>query len=326
MGRRRALPPPAPARCRRGVTTAGAGGERRRRRADGPAAGARCGVGLRPLRLGRRDRDGAQQGGLRARRAAAHGLRRGRDPDLTTTMLGRPAASPSSSRRPGTPGSATTRECAVAAAAADAGCPTRCRPTRRPRSPTWRPRRRRAQLVPALPHARPRVSLAHLEQAREHGYEAVMLTVDTVVTGMKRKDRRNGFAIPPELTPRTLAGLARHPGGSAASSRASRCASRPSRGSEHARWGVSNALREQAIRPRTSPGSGALRPAGRRQGVLTTQDARVAVDAGPTRSCSPTTADVSSTARPCRSSCCRRSSTRSATAPRSTSTPGALRR
>ena len=50
------------------------------------------------------------------------------------------------------------------------------------------------------------VSRAHLAEARDQGYEAVVLTMDTTVTGLKRKDKRNGFAIPPQLTARTLAG------------------------------------------------------------------------------------------------------------------------
>ncbi|MET4079468.1 alpha-hydroxy acid oxidase [Janibacter sp. UYMM211] len=205
-------------------------------------------------------------------------------PDLTTTMLGRPAASPFVLAPTGyTRLSHHTGECAVAAAAADAGVPY----TLSTYATTSIP-----DLAAAAPGGRNwyqlylmrdrGVSLEHLEQAREHGYEAVMLTVDTVVTGMKRKDKRNGFAIPPELTPRTLAGLARHPGwvGGILTSEPLRFATFPE-GSEHARWGVSNALREQAIRPEdiawVKERSGLPVVV---KGVLTTQDARVAVDAG----------------------------------------------
>ena len=95
------------------------------------------------------------------------------------------------------------------------------------------------------------VSLAHLAEAREQGYEALMLTIDTTVTGMKRKDKRNGFAIPPQLTARTVAGMARHPGWVAniLTTEPLRFATFPE-GSTYARWGMSNELREQAIRPR----------------------------------------------------------------------------
>ena len=107
-----------------------------------------------------------------------------------------------------------TGERAVAAAAAAAGVPytlstyattsiTRRRPWPPPAARNW------FQLYLMKDRA---VSLAHLAEAREQGYEAVVLTIDTAVTGLKRKDKRNGFAIPPQLTARTLAGLARHPG------------------------------------------------------------------------------------------------------------------
>ncbi len=73
------------------------------------------------------------------------------------------------------------------------------------------------------------VSLEHLAQARRNGYEAFVLTVDTAVSGAKWQDRRNGFSIPPALTLRTFADMARRPGGWATSSPPSRCGSRPSR-------------------------------------------------------------------------------------------------
>ena len=77
-----------------------------------------------------------------------------------------------------------------------------------------------------------------------------MLTIDTTVTGMKRKDKQNGFAIPPQLTARTMAGMARHPGWVAdiLTTEPLRFATFPE-GSAHARWGMSNELREQEIRP-----------------------------------------------------------------------------
>lgn len=49
------------------------------------------------------------------------------------------------------------------------------------------------------------------ERAARHGYEAIMLTVDTVVGGTRHRDVRNGLSVPPQLTYRTLAGMARFP-------------------------------------------------------------------------------------------------------------------
>ena len=36
------------------------------------------------------------------------------------------------------------------------------------------------------------VTLDHITEAASQGYEALMLTIDTTVTGMKRKDKLNG--------------------------------------------------------------------------------------------------------------------------------------
>jgi L-lactate dehydrogenase (cytochrome) len=43
------------------------------------------------------------------------------------------------------------------------------------------------------------------------GYEALMLTVDTPVGGNRLRDVRNGFTLPPTLSPRTLGDMALHP-------------------------------------------------------------------------------------------------------------------
>jgi L-lactate dehydrogenase (cytochrome) len=51
-----------------------------------------------------------------------------------------------------------------------------------------------------------------IERAREAGYEALMLTVDTPVPGARLRDVRNGLTIPPALTMRTFAEGALHPG------------------------------------------------------------------------------------------------------------------
>ena len=48
-------------------------------------------------------------------------------------------------------------------------------------------------------------------QAHEHGYDTLLLTVDTPVPGGRLRDARNGLAIPPMLRPRTLLDAVRHP-------------------------------------------------------------------------------------------------------------------
>jgi L-lactate dehydrogenase (cytochrome) len=48
-------------------------------------------------------------------------------------------------------------------------------------------------------------------RAREAGYSALMLTVDVPVNGARLRDSRNGLTVPPSLSPRTLAGMARFP-------------------------------------------------------------------------------------------------------------------
>jgi len=174
------------------------------------------------------------------------------EPALGTRLLGRPAAAPIVLAPTGyTRLSHHTGERAVAAAAAQAGLPytlstyatTSITDAARsaPAGRNW------FQLYLMKDRA---VSRAHLEEARDRGYEALVLTIDTTVTGMKRKDKQNGFAIPPQLTARTLAGMARHPGWVAdiLTTEPLRFATFPE-GSTYARWGMSNELREQAIRP-----------------------------------------------------------------------------
>lgn len=48
-------------------------------------------------------------------------------------------------------------------------------------------------------------------RAREAGYEALVLTVDTPVAGARLRDVRNGLTIPPSLSLRTLTEAALHP-------------------------------------------------------------------------------------------------------------------
>ena len=50
-----------------------------------------------------------------------------------------------------------------------------------------------------------------MARAAAAGYEALMLTVDAPVPGARLRDVRNGFAIPPALTLRTVADAALHP-------------------------------------------------------------------------------------------------------------------
>lgn len=50
-----------------------------------------------------------------------------------------------------------------------------------------------------------------IERARDSGYEALVLTVDTPVGGPRLRDVRNGLTIPPSLTARTVFDAARKP-------------------------------------------------------------------------------------------------------------------
>jgi L-lactate dehydrogenase (cytochrome) len=54
-------------------------------------------------------------------------------------------------------------------------------------------------------------SRAMVRRARDAGYEALVLTVDTPVAGPRLRDVRNGFTIPPALSLRTVANAALHP-------------------------------------------------------------------------------------------------------------------
>ena len=50
-----------------------------------------------------------------------------------------------------------------------------------------------------------------LTRAREHGYSAIMLTVDTAVLGRRERDIRRGFTLPPTLGAQTVLDGLRHP-------------------------------------------------------------------------------------------------------------------
>lgn len=55
------------------------------------------------------------------------------------------------------------------------------------------------------------ITEAQLAEAKANGYEAIMLTIDTPATGLRRRDARNGFDIPPRLTGRALVDMAINP-------------------------------------------------------------------------------------------------------------------
>ena len=50
-----------------------------------------------------------------------------------------------------------------------------------------------------------------LQRAETHGYEAIMLTVDTAVLGRRERDVRRGFTLPPKLGPGTIIDGITHP-------------------------------------------------------------------------------------------------------------------
>jgi L-lactate dehydrogenase (cytochrome) len=51
-----------------------------------------------------------------------------------------------------------------------------------------------------------------IQRAAASGYEALALTVDTVVLGRRERDVRRGFTLPPRIGPRTILDGALHPG------------------------------------------------------------------------------------------------------------------
>ena len=50
-----------------------------------------------------------------------------------------------------------------------------------------------------------------VQRARAAGFEALVLTVDVPVSGLRERDLRHGFRVPMRLTPGTLFDMARHP-------------------------------------------------------------------------------------------------------------------
>jgi L-lactate dehydrogenase (cytochrome) len=54
-------------------------------------------------------------------------------------------------------------------------------------------------------------SLSVIKQARDSGFEALILTVDTPVSGLRIRDMRNGLTIPPRIRLKTVFAIARKP-------------------------------------------------------------------------------------------------------------------
>ncbi|HEX5522303.1 MAG TPA: alpha-hydroxy acid oxidase [Pedococcus sp.] len=134
--------------------------------------------------------------------------------DTSTTILGRPAGSPLGFAPTGfTRMMHTEGEPAVARVAARAGIPyalSTLGTTSIERLAAAAPEGRRwFQLYLWRDRGPARDFVA---RARESGFEAIVLTVDTPVAGPRLRDVRNGLTLPPSLSMRTLAEGARHPG------------------------------------------------------------------------------------------------------------------
>ncbi len=54
-------------------------------------------------------------------------------------------------------------------------------------------------------------SLSVIKQAKENGFEALILTIDTPVTGLRNRDTKNGLTIPPRIRPSTILAIAMKP-------------------------------------------------------------------------------------------------------------------
>jgi len=54
-------------------------------------------------------------------------------------------------------------------------------------------------------------SLAVIKQAKVNGFEALVLTVDTPVAGLRYRDNRNGLIVPPKIRLNTVLAIARKP-------------------------------------------------------------------------------------------------------------------
>ena len=54
-------------------------------------------------------------------------------------------------------------------------------------------------------------SLAVIKQAKDNGFEALVLTVDTPAPGLRYRDNRNGLTVPPKIRINTVLAIARKP-------------------------------------------------------------------------------------------------------------------
>ncbi|MDQ8756379.1 alpha-hydroxy acid oxidase [Sphingosinicella sp. LHD-64] len=61
-------------------------------------------------------------------------------------------------------------------------------------------------------HRDPGLNRALVQRCKDAGFDAIALTVDTIVGGNRERDLRTGFTTPPRWTPRSLASFAAHPG------------------------------------------------------------------------------------------------------------------
>jgi L-lactate dehydrogenase (cytochrome) len=134
--------------------------------------------------------------------------------DTSTTILGRPSAAPLVFAPTGfTRMMHTDGEPAVARVASRVGIPYAL---------STMGTTSIERLADAVPEARRwfqlylwrdrEASLDFVMRARQAGYEALVLTVDTPVPGPRLRDVRNGLTIPPSLSARTFAEGALHPG------------------------------------------------------------------------------------------------------------------
>ncbi|MBM9466541.1 alpha-hydroxy acid oxidase [Nakamurella leprariae] len=138
--------------------------------------------------------------------------------DLTTTVLGRPAAMPLILAPTGfTRMMQHQGEFAVGAAAAAAGLPYTLStmgtvsPERLAVARAQDPQDTSDLWMQLYLWQDREASRDLIARAAEHGYRALMLTVDTPVGGARLRDVRNGLTIPPSLTLRTLGDMSRHP-------------------------------------------------------------------------------------------------------------------
>ncbi len=167
------------------------------------------------------------------------------------------------------------------------------------------------------------ISYALVERAAAAGFDTLFFTVDTPVAGARLRDKRNGFSIPPQLSVSTIVDALPRPWWwwDFLTTPKLEFASLSATG------GTVGELLNAAMDPSISFDDlaeiRALWP-----GKLVIKACRTSRTPGDwptsasTASSCPITAGASSTVHPCRSTCCPRSSARSAPTPRSRSTPG----